>query len=102
MNSQEAAKAVVTDPHTTKSILSLAAMGAFIGIGQLLASKEQLTPRIIFGRAMSSAGLGAASAAVLVWFPDLPLVAQLGIAASIASLGTSFLEKAVQKYFGGH
>ena len=78
----------------------LAGTGALIGLGQLLASKERLTMRIVFGRALSSAGLGASSAMILAWIPGLPMAAQLGIAATIASLGTSALERLVQKWLG--
>lgn len=79
---------------------TLGAVGLIIGIGQLLASQERLTTRIIVGRALSSAGLGASSTAMLVAFPDLPLAAQFGCAALFASLGTSFLERMFQKWLG--
>lgn len=79
---------------------TLSVVGLVIGIGQLLASKEILTARIIVGRALSSAGLGASSAFILVLVPDLPLVAQLGAAALLASLGTSGLERLFQKWLG--
>lgn len=74
--------------------------GVIVGLGQLLASPEKITLRIAIGRAMSSAGLGASSAAVLVWIPDLPMSAQFGVAALIASLGTSGLERLLQKFIG--
>lgn len=90
------------DKHSPETIVGgLAAVGALVGIGQLLASKEPLTLRIVLGRALSSAGLGAASAAVLVFLPDLPLVAQFGLAATLASLGTSALERLFQRITGG-
>jgi hypothetical protein len=76
---------------------ALGLVGLIIGIGQLLASTERLTMRIVVGRALSSAGLGASSAAILVWVPGLPVTAQFGIAALIASLGTSGLEKVLQR-----
>jgi hypothetical protein len=76
---------------------ALGLVGLIVGIGQLLASTERLTMRIIIGRALSSAGLGASSAALLVWIPELPAAAQLGIAALFASLGTSGLEKLMQR-----
>jgi len=76
---------------------ALGLVGLIVGIGQLLASTERLTMRIVVGRALSSAGLGASSAAILVWMPGLPVTAQFGIAALIASLGTSGLEKMIQR-----
>ena len=77
------------------------AIGISIGLGQLLASNEQLTPRIIIGRALSTGGIAMASGAVLVWIPDLPLIGQIGIAAVLASLGTSGLERVFQRVILG-
>lgn len=74
-----------------------AAIGIAIGVGQLLASSEILTWRIIIGRAISTAGIATASGATMIWFPNLPLAAQIGIAAAMASLGTSGLEKIFQR-----
>lgn len=85
---------------SAKAIGWLASVGCAIGLGQLLSSKEKLTARIIMGRALSSAGIGAASSIIFLMFPDVPLPAQLGAAATMASLGTSFLEKLVQRFIG--
>lgn len=89
------------DKHNPETIIgTLGLMGLLVGVGQLLSSKETLTPRIILGRALSSTGLGASAATALAFIPDLSLPALCGIACAIASLGTSFLEKLVQKFFG--
>ena len=87
-------------PETQVALL--AALGAVVGLGQLLAGAEPLTVRLVVGRALTSAGLGASSAALLILMPDLPLAAQLGIAATLASLGTSALERLFQRILGGH
>ena len=87
--------------EATKGVLWLALMGAGIGLGQLLVSKETLTKRLVIGRAITSGALGASAAAVLSFIPALPFAAQLGIAATFASLGTSVLEKVVQRIIGG-
>lgn len=76
-------------------------IGVSIGVGQLLASEERLTPRIIVGRALSTGGLAMAAGLVLVWVPDLPLIGQMGVAAALASLGTSGLERAFQRVMQG-
>lgn len=76
-------------------------VGISIGMGQLLASNEVLTPRIVLGRALSTGGIAMASGAVLVWIPDLPLLGQIGIAAVLASLGTSGLERVFQRVIQG-
>lgn len=83
-----------------KAIGALGAAGLVVGLGQLLASEEKLTKRIVIGRALSSAGLGASSAGILAWLPDVPIAAQLGIACTMASLGTSGLEKLLQRILG--
>lgn len=85
----------------TKGVLWLALMGAGIGLGQLLASKETLTIRLVIGRAIVSGALGMAAAGVLSFMPTLPFAAQIGIAATFASLGTSVLEKLVNRIIGG-
>lgn len=87
----------MTGDNLTTSIGGLAIVGAMIGMGQLLASTEVLTWRIIIGRALSSAGLGVTAGAILLWYPGIHPVALAGIAALLASLGTSALERMVQK-----
>lgn len=79
------------------TVALFALVGIVIGIGQLLASQEVLTPRIIIGRALSTSGIAMAAGSALVWIPDLPLLGQLGIAAALASLGTSGLERIFQR-----
>lgn len=78
-----------------------AIIGVTIGIGQLLASSEVLTWRIVVGRALSSGGIAMGAGAVLVWVPELTLVGQFGVAAALASLGTSGLEKLFQRLLQG-
>ena len=81
--------------------LMFALIGVAIGLGQLLASNEVLTPRIILGRSLSTAGIAMASGAALVWIPNLSLLGMIGIAALLASLGTSALEKIFQRAIRG-
>lgn len=73
-------------------------IGISIGLGQLLSSPEKLTARLIIGRSLSTGGLSMAAGLALVLVPDLPLVAQLGAAAALASLGTSGLERLFQTF----
>lgn len=79
----------------------LALVGMLIGIGQLLASAKLLTWRIVVGRALSTGGLGAAAGTALMWVPDLTFAGQIGLAAALASLGTSALERLFQRWLGG-
>lgn len=86
--------------EATKGVLWLTLIGAGIGLGQLLASQEPITKRLVIGRAISSGALGMAAAAVLSFMPELPFAAQMGLAATIASLGTSALERVFQRVIG--
>lgn len=76
-------------------------VGISIGLGQLLASGEALTARIIIGRALSTGGIAMAAGVVLVWVPDVPMLGQIGVAAALASLGTSGLERLFQRLIAG-
>ena len=76
----------------------LAGAGVVAGLGQLLASSEKLTARIVIGRAMSSAALGVTAGTALTWIPNMPIEASMGLACLIASLGTSGLERLLQKF----
>lgn len=87
----------MTDFETFKFVLYLAIAGLVAGLGTLLASEEVLTIRIIIGRALTSIALGVAAASILVWIPGVPLIAQIGIACGLASLGTSGLERMFQR-----
>lgn len=78
-----------------------ALVGMMVGIGQLLASQEMLTTRIVVGRALSTGGLGTVAGVVVVWIPELSFAGQIGIAAAVASLGTSALERVFQRLIGG-
>lgn len=80
-----------------KGLFALGFAGLIAGLGTLLASAETLTLRIIVGRAMSSFALGIAAASVLTWIPNLAFEAQVGLACLVASLGTSGLERLIQR-----
>lgn len=75
-------------------------IGILTGLGQLLASKERLTWRIIIGRCLSSAGIATAAGVILIAMPNLNPLAQIGLAAALASLGTSGLERLIQRVLG--
>ena len=75
-------------------------IGTLTGLGQLLASKEQLTARIVIGRCLSTAGIAMAAGIVLLAFPGIHPLAQIGVAAAMASLGTSGIERLIQRVIG--
>lgn len=74
-------------------------VGALIGIGQHLVSKDPFSLRIVFGRALSVGGLAMCAGLMLIPHPDAPLVAQIGLSALIASLGVNGIEAAARRYF---
>lgn len=78
-----------------------ATVGALIGVGKLMSSGEPLSARLVIGRAISTGGIAMAAGAVLVWVPGLSLLGQIGVAAGLASLGTSGLERVLSRVIGG-
>jgi hypothetical protein len=82
-------------------VAALASIGAVIGIGQLMAADDPITARLLIGRAIASAGIGAAAGAVMLFAPDAHPVLLYGTAAGLASVGTSTLEYILKNRFGG-
>jgi hypothetical protein len=76
-------------------------LGALIGLGQILDSAEQLSWRVVVGRALVSAGLASTAPALLAWFPQMPRMAEFAFAAVLASLGTSALQSLVRRLLLG-
>jgi hypothetical protein len=72
-------------------------IGVLTAIGQILQSTSPITWRIAVGRCITTGGIAIVAGAALAIFPDLPLIAQLGIAAALASLGSSGIEVVLQK-----
>lgn len=85
---------------TWQVLTAMGVVGILTSLGQLLASNEKLTPRIIIGRALSSIGLSVSAGAILLWMVDPHPLALIGLSAGLASLGTSFLEKMLQRKLG--
>lgn len=81
-------------------LATFAVVGVVIGLGVLLKSSQPLTPRLLIGRTLSTAGLSMAAGAVLVWVPDLSLIGQFGVAAGLACLGTAGLERLIARTLG--
>lgn len=79
----------------------LAGIGALIGLGRLLDSTEKITPRLAIGRALVNAGIGAAAGATTLLFPNADPIVLYGLAAGLASLGTSGVELLLRKKLGG-
>lgn len=80
---------------------SMALIGAIIGLGKLLQSRERLTWRLAIGRAITTSALAVAAFSVLAWIPGISIYAVIGMGALLASLGESFIEKLINRSIGG-
>lgn len=79
-------------------IALLFTVGAAIALFQALGSSERASPKVMLARALATGGLATAAGAVLLWMPAAPLEAQIGLAAALASLGTSGLERMFSRW----
>lgn len=80
-----------------KTFLELAIMGAFIGIAKLMVSSEEMTFRVIFGRAVLGSAASTAAGAVLLQFPDISPMAVMGLGSLTGILGAQYMEKYLRK-----
>lgn len=81
--------------------LGLAFVGVIITLGQHLAGKQKVPTRVIVGRAIANGGLAMSAGLILVWVPEVPLIALIGGASALASLGVHFLERLVVRFLEG-
>jgi hypothetical protein len=68
-------------------------IGAAIGVGQLLQTDGRWCWKKAIGRALVSGGLGTAAGLLLLAMDSAPPIALFGLAAALASLGTTSLER---------
>lgn len=83
-----------------EALFGMVMTGLVIGLGQILTSDEQLTTRLIIGRALSTVGLALTSGLLLLYSTEADILVLIGASALTASLGTSFLERILQKHLG--
>jgi hypothetical protein len=86
--------------HPAVTLSTIAALGASIGVFQVLASGEKVTVWRALGRAGITAGFALAGQALLVVIPGMSLEASVGIAALLASLGASGIERLATRVIG--
>lgn len=82
-----------------KLLAALGTAGVLIGIAKMLVSEEPLKARQVIGRSILHGGLGIIAAAAVVLVPGLSFTAQVGIACLFASLGSSAVEKFLERWF---
>ncbi|KVL84190.1 holin [Burkholderia stagnalis] len=75
-----------------KTFLELIIMGALIGVAKLLVSSEQLTFRVIVGRALLGSATSMVAGVVLLQIPELPPLALLGIGSALGIVGSQYIE----------
>jgi len=87
--------------NDTKLLATLGVTGAIIGLGKTLASSAPSNWKIALARCITTAGLSMSAAFAVVIFPALSFTASVGLAAALASLGTSALERLFSRFLGG-
>lgn len=76
-------------------------VGAIIGYGQALRHEREFVARVVIGRAICTGGLSMVAGVLTLWIPDAPVLAQMGAAAMLASLGTAGLERVLIRVLEG-
>lgn len=67
-------------------------MGALIGIAKLLVSSDELTFRLIAGRAVLGSATTMVAGIALVQIPNLDPIALLGIGSALGIVGSQYIE----------
>lgn len=68
-------------------------MGASIGVAKLLLSSNELTIRVMLGRAIMGSATSLVAGVVLLQIPNLNPMALLGIGSGLGILGQQYVEK---------
>lgn len=75
-------------------------IGASLSASRMMGDGAGHPRRVIIGRALSNGGVSMSAGAVLVWVPDMPWLAQIGVAAFLGTIGTAGIERLLVKYLG--
>lgn len=73
-------------------LTQLAAVGAAMGLGKFLVSKEPLETRLVLGRVILGSGASVAAGSIYLLFPTLHPLALIGIATLSGLAGAAWLE----------
>ncbi len=74
-------------------------VGVLIALGQILQTKDPVTWKEALGRCITTGGLALVAGLGVMLFPGLPFIAQIALAAMLASLGNSGLEMVLHRMF---
>lgn len=78
-------------PHE-KSVLTLAGIGALIGLGKVLNNAEPMTVKLVIGRVILGSAASMVAGVALIQFPDLHPVAINGLGAAFGIVGYQGVE----------
>lgn len=88
-----------------KTILELVIMGGLIGVAKVLVGHEQLTFRLVVGRALLGSATSMVAGVALLQIPELPPLALLGIGSALGIIGSQYIEVLLRRkasdVFGG-
>ena len=84
-----------------KQILMLAAWGAAIALGKLLAGNDPLNWRVAIGRTILGSATSLVAGVVLLQIPDISPLALLGIGSALGIAGAQAVEAMVRRFGGG-
>ncbi len=76
-----------------RSIMELAAAGAAIGVAKMLVSGEELSFRVILGRAILGSATSMLAGVMLMQFPAMPPLALLAVGSGLGIVGQQYIEK---------
>lgn len=82
------------------TLVYAAIIGVFLAAGRMLAAGERVTVMVALGRAVVNAGFAVAGFALLAVIPGLSIAAEIGVAALMASLGTTGVEMMAKRILG--
>jgi hypothetical protein len=88
------------DTNSWQFLTTLAGIGAVVSFFQTLASGEKVSWGKALGRAGVTAGIALGGQALLIVVPGMSLAASVGLAALLASLGTTALERVANRVIG--
>ena len=80
-----------------KTVIWLAFIGAFIGIGKLLQSNQPLSWRLVIGRTITGSAVSTIAGLALIHIPDMPFSAVMALGSALGILGAEFLEQWIKR-----
>lgn len=83
-------------PEWARPLAGLMGMGALIAVAKLLVSSDQITFRVVIGRAILGAATSTMAGLVLLQVPNIPPLALIAIGSALGIVGSQYVEKALR------